>query len=214
MKENYSLGPIIKLSISVISTLSLLWIFLRALLFPVKYSDFVFNIGFLVFVIEFFSLIFTVLIVEMKKIYKQKISQDDKYKQMGKLFIPILLLIGWLTMWSYFAAKNYTLLIIFVLSFINKFYGHLSGQQEINLKKEVLRPIIIMFCVIIPVALTDIIWELIFPYGPEVWALKPEGLEISGSIQGIFVAMIIYYAILEFLSIKDFLKFYKKASVK
>ncbi len=209
--QDKTLTNYINLFISLTTTIILIWLFLRALLWPVKYSDFVFNVGFMVFIIEFFTIFTTVIIMEIKKVSQSDLALSLKRKQITKLLFAILIIIGWLILWNTSIERNYSLVLIFVLSFVSKFIGHLTGQKEINQKKELVLPILVLIPVVFVTAITGFVWSAIFPFGPEVWALKPENLQISGSIQGIFVAMIIYYAILQYINLSEFFGWHKDA---
>ena len=209
--KSETLATYINLPLSLISTLTLIWMFVRALIMPVEYHDFVFNVGIMVFFTEFFTLVFMILIMEYKKIIQDKIiSGQEKFKQAVKLSLVILLLLGVLALFL-ILSKTYDLLIIFVLSLVSKFFGHMSGLRSIDRVNEIVKPVIILMAVAFFAAFTGFIWQIIFPFGPEVWALKPAGVEISGSIQGIFVAMILYYAILEYLSLSQLMGWNKDA---
>lgn len=206
-----TLTTYITLPLSLISTVTLIWLFIRALLWPKQYSDFIFSTGFLIFIIEFFTIFTTAMISEVKKVSQSALSAAEKKNQYFRFVLVLLVILGMIAMMGFMDVKNYYLVVIFVLSLLSKITGLIAGQDVVNLKKDLALPILVLIPVIFLGALTGFIWEMIFPFGPEVWALKPANVEISGSIQGIFVAMILYYGILEYLNLSQLMGWHKDA---
>ncbi|MCX6743822.1 MAG: hypothetical protein NT116_06360 [Candidatus Parcubacteria bacterium] len=102
-----TLTTYVNLPISLITTLTLMWMFVRALIMPVQYHDFVFNVGIMVFFTEFFTLVFMILIMEYKNVIQDKIiTGQEKFTKAVKLTLVILLLLGCLVLSTHGLAQE------------------------------------------------------------------------------------------------------------
>lgn len=201
MKKNNN----INLAISIISSLALVWIFLRALVFPVENMDFALNVGGFIFFIEIWTLvIFATFLFELSN-YKKLRNVDKIFVFLLILTLHSIVLVG-MGFYIYYVIGGFMLYFVFLFSLINKFISHLWGDFKINIKKHVLRPVVVFIVLLFFVLVTNMFWDNLFPYD-ELYKLRPEALNTSRdiSLQGIYVVMIFYFTIMEIYNIKDYL---------
>ncbi|MBU0470331.1 MAG: hypothetical protein KKA62_06185 [Nanoarchaeota archaeon] len=160
------------LMISVIASVSLIWIFISSLLFPEKNVNFIINTGMLIFIFEFLSVHSSVMIIGIqqspKKMFWLKVGLFSFYF----LFVTVVALV----------ESNWFFLFLFLSSLATKIFLNKAVDRSIM---SILTPFIYVALLLISVSIVcsfPHFFEIIFPFPAEIMQTLTE----SGST-GLFI---------------------------
>lgn len=144
--------------------------FLQALLFPKDHIDFIYSMGFVIFLLEFLNIHSTGMIMGASE--QKKTLHNLRHKG----FLLILYLIFYLVAFS--VAKNYYVVISAVISFLSKlFFKQALPKDTSNIA--VSGGLLVILTVALAM-ISDLI-KIIIPFPEEVYLNKP------GNTSGVFV---------------------------